>query len=243
MVSCRKVFIEPAAMSHPPPDIPAILSRLPLFQELSPDQLAMVAATTRERRLTRGEMLFQKGDASKGFYVILLGQVKLAFPSSQGNEIVVEILGPRQSFGEAVMFMDRPYPVFAEALQDSVLLQIAQSGVFELLQTDMSFARKLLAGLSQRLHGLVQDVESYSLRSSAQRVIGYLIQHATVDGDNDGAVEVSLPTSKQIIASRLNLTPETLSRVFHDLAERRLIQVSGKRVTIVSMTALREFDL
>lgn len=141
------------------------------------------------------------------------------------------------------MFMDRPYPVFAEALQDSVLLQIAQSGVFELLQSDMSFARKLLAGLSQRLHGLVQDVESYSLRSSAQRVIGYLIQHVTADGDNDGAVEVSLPTSKQIIASRLNLTPETLSRVFHDLTERRLIQVTGKRVTIVSMAALREFDL
>jgi CRP-like cAMP-binding protein len=52
-----------------------------------------------------------------------------------------------------------------------------------------------------------------------------------------------LPTSKQVIASRLNLTPETLSRVFHDLTERGLIQVSGKVVSILNVNSLREFDL
>jgi CRP-like cAMP-binding protein len=229
-------------MSHPIPDIPAILSRLPLFQELSPEQVAQIAKGTHERRLTKGELLFQKGDAARGFFVVMLGQVKLAFPSSQGNEKVVEILGPRQSFGEAVMFMDRPYPVFAEALQDSMLLHISQAVVFDLLQTDVSFARKLLAGLSQRLHGLVQDVETYSLRSAGQRVIGYLLQHCPDEISADTRLEVNLPTSKQVIASRLNLTPETLSRVFHDLTERGFIQVSGKQVIIDNVQALRQFD-
>ncbi len=230
-------------MTPTPPDIPAIISRLPLFQELSAEHLRIIAEGTRERRLTRGELLFQKGDASKGFFVILLGQIKLAFPSAQGNEKVVEILGPRQSFGEAIMFMDRPYPVFAEALQDSMLLHISQSVVFDLLNSDISFARKLLAGLSQRLHSLVQDVESYSQRSSAQRVIGYLLDHCPDTTASEKGVEVSLPTSKQIIASRLNLTPETLSRVFHDLTERGLIQVSGKHITIADIEALRSFDI
>ena len=230
-------------MNHVPADIPAILSRLPMFQEVDADQLAHLATGTREKRLGRGEMLFQKGDMPRGFYVVVAGQVKLAFPSAQGNEKVVEILGPRQSFGEAVMFMHRPYPVFAEALLDTTLLHIGQAAVFDLLASDVSFARKLLGGLSIRLHSLVQDVESYSLRSSAQRVIGYLLQHCPEEGECKGKVEISLPTSKQVIASRLNLTPETLSRVFHDLAERGLIAVSGKRITINDMARLRQYDL
>lgn len=230
-------------MVHTTVDIPGILSRLPLFQELSDVQMAAVAAGTRERRVARGEMLFQKGDTPRGFFVILSGQVKLAFPSVQGNEKVVEILGPRQSFGEAVMFMDRPYPVFAEALADALLLHISHATVFDLLSNDITFARKLLAGMSARLHGLVQDVESYSLRSSMQRVIGYLLQHCPEAETDSGEVEISLPTSKQVIASRLNLTPETLSRVFHDLSERGLIRVSGKHITILDQTQLGRIDV
>ncbi|OIQ97266.1 cAMP receptor protein [mine drainage metagenome] len=224
-------------------DIPQILLRLPLFLELSPEQIAHIAAGTRERRLVKGEMLFHKGDAPRGFYLIVFGQIKLAFPSSQGNEKVVEIIGPRQSFGEAVMFMDRPYPVFAESLGDALLLHIAKSAVFELLERDATFARRLLAGLSVRLHSLVQDVESYSQRSSAQRVIGYLLEHAAQAGSGDGEAAVALPTSKQVIASRLNLTPETLSRIFHDLAQAGLISVHGKAITIHDQGRLRQFDL
>jgi CRP-like cAMP-binding protein len=225
-------------------DIPALLARLPLFQELTAEQVGKVAAHAREKRLTKGEMLFQKGDPSHGFYVIIFGQLKLAFPSSSGNEKVVDILGPKQSFGEAVMFMDRPYPVFAEAIADTLLLHVAKDTVFDLLVSDPSFARHMLAGLSMRLHSLVQDVESYSLRSSAQRVIGYLLQHCPTEGNGSCAdsIEITLPTSKQIIASRLNLTPETLSRIFHDLAEAKLIGVQGKQITINDIKRLREYD-
>lgn len=225
-------------------DIPQILSRLPLFQELAPEQIAALETACRERRLAKGEMLFQKGDLAKGFFVVVFGQIKLAFPSSQGNEKVVQILGPRQSFGEAVMFMDRPYPVFAEGLADSLLLHIGSTTVFELLERDPLFARRMLAGLSLRLHSLVHDVETYSLRSSAQRVVGYLLQHCPQqDGPCEGSFEISLPTSKQVIASRLNLTPETLSRIFHDLSADGLISVSGKQITINDVRRLREFDL
>jgi CRP-like cAMP-binding protein len=228
-------------------DIPQILARLPLFQELSPEQIAHIAEHTREKRLEKGGMLFQKGDMPRGFYVIVFGQAKLAFPSSQGNEKVISILGPRQSFGEAAMFMDRPYPVFAEALTDTLLLHIARNCVIELLEQDTSFARRMLAGLSMRLHSLVEDVESYSLRSSTQRVIGFLLQYC--DQPCHGKTElpdahtIALPTSKQVIASRLNLTPETLSRIFHDLAEAGLITVQGKQITIHDVCRLREFDL
>ncbi|MBP9714381.1 MAG: Crp/Fnr family transcriptional regulator [Sterolibacterium sp.] len=234
-------------LKHETHDIPQILAHLPLFLELVPEQLAHIASHTREKRLQKGEMLFQKGDAPRGFYVIVFGQIKLAFPSSQGNEKVINILGTRQSFGEAAMFMDRPYPVYAEALADTLLLHIARHAVNDLLAADPSFARRMLAGLSMRLHALVQDVESYSLRSTTQRVIGFLLQHGETEektgNEQRNEITIALPTSKQVIASRLSLTPETLSRVFHELANSGLITVHGKDITIHDMTRLRQFDL
>ncbi|MDD5296656.1 MAG: Crp/Fnr family transcriptional regulator [Rhodocyclaceae bacterium] len=222
-------------------DISAVLRQLPLFQELTPEQTAHLVAGTREKRLQKGEMLFQKGDKPRGFFLMVSGQVKLAFSSPQGNEKVVHILGPNQTFGEAVMFMDRPYPVFAQALTDAVLLHVGQAEVFQLLQSDPLFARHLLAGLSIRLHTLVQDVESYSLRSSAERVIGYLLQGQT-ETKAGSSLDVDLPTSKQVIASLLNLTPETLSRIFHDLSSAGLITVQGKHVHVPDVARLARYQ-
>jgi CRP-like cAMP-binding protein len=223
-------------------DIPQILSRLPLFQELAPQQVERIAEHSRERRLVRGEMLFQKGDTASGFFVLILGQIKLAFPSATGNEKVVEVLGPRQTFGEAAMFMDRTYPVFAEAIVDCLVVHVGAQGILPLLAEDSVFARRMLAGLSQRLHHLMQDVESYSQRSSAQRVLGYLIQLCPEDADGSQEISFDLPISKQLIASRLNLTPETLSRIFHDLSDEGLIGVHGKHVKVLDLLRLKEFQ-
>lgn len=215
--------------------IRACLERLPLFSATSPELLDPLVQATRTRRITRGTRIFQRGDPPRGFYCVVFGQVKLAFSSAQGSEKVIEIIGPQQSFGEAVMFMDRPYPVFAEALCDTLLLQVSQEAVFQLLEQSPAFARQMLAGLSMRLHTLVNDVESYSLHTATQRVIGYLLQLAS-QGINQQRLE--LPTSKQTIASRLNLTPETLSRVFNELTRAGLILVEGRFIDILDLQGL-----
>lgn len=224
-------------MPHPVTDITTLLGQVPIFSELSDEEIDHVARYTRERKLDKGELLFQRGDPPHGFYFVVSGQIKLAVSSAQGNEKVVEIIGPMQTFGEAVMLMDRPYPVFSEALVATRLLHIGQSVVSELIDQDPTFARKLLAGMAIRLHGMVQDVETYSLRSSTQRVIGYLLQQVDQAADDDD-IHIELPTSKQVIASRLNLTPETLSRIFHDLSEAGLINVQGKRITLLDAKRL-----
>jgi len=90
------------------PDISSLLARLRPFEELSPSQIGRIAPQTSVRRLPKGDMLFRQGESAQGFYVVASGQIKLAFASAQGSEKVVEIIGPGQSFGEAVMFMGRP---------------------------------------------------------------------------------------------------------------------------------------
>jgi|GEM_PF-100756 len=219
-------------------DTEALLARMPLFQDLSPERILELAEHARGKRLPKGDMLFHKGDPAHGFYVVVYGQVKLAFPSCNGNEKVVDIIGAQQSLGEAVMLAQQPYPVFAQALADSLLVFIAREAVFSLLENEPAFARRMLIGLALHNHSLVHDIESYTLRTSTERVVCHLLHHCPADiGDR---VEIALPTSKQITASRLNLTPETLSRILHDLVEAGLIEIDGRRIVIHSVTQLRE---
>lgn len=222
-------------------DIRGVLSNLPLFRNLDAEEIdRVVLPATREIRSERGDTLFQKGDQLGGMYVIVYGQVKLAFPSPNGSEKVLQIFGAGESFGEAVMFLERPAPIYAQTLIDSLILLISKQAIFEAIERDPTFARRMLGGLSMRLHALVQDVESYSLRSAAQRVIGYLLQ--SVPERETQSTEITLPASKHVIASRLNLTPETLSRIFSQLSHDGMITVSGRDVTIHDVERLRNYE-
>ena len=222
-------------------NIAALLSHVPLFSGLDTGEIARIARGTREIHVDKGDILFHKGDSPTGFYLVVYGQVKLAISSSQGSEKVVDILSQGQTFGEAVMFMERPYMVYAQALKDSQLLLIAKSAILDELEKDPKLGRKMIASLSMRLHHLITDVEAYSLHSGRQRIIGYLLRETT---DTDAAaLTVTLPTNKGIIASRLNLTQEHFSRILHELTEARLIVVEGRRITIPDVPKLRAYDL
>jgi CRP-like cAMP-binding protein len=217
----------------------AFLANLPMFSEMNREELDRVAAATVPIHAPKGQSVFQCGDPCVGFHIVVYGQVKLGFTSPQGIEKVVEIVSPGQSFGEALMFLDKPYIVFAQALSDSMLLHVAKHAVFEELARDPGFSRRMLSGLARRLHGLVRDVEAYTLRSGQERVIGYLLADVADVADNGRPVEVHLTPGKSVIASRLNMTPEHFSRILHDLAADGLIEMNGRAVRIPDLERLR----
>lgn len=223
-------------------NIPALLARVPLFQGLDTDEIQRIAQSSKEVTLDRGNTLFHRGDKSNGFYIVVQGQIKLVFTSQQGNEKVVEIIGPGQSFGEAVMFMDKPYPLMAQALANTQALHVDRQVLFDEIDRDPRLARKMIAGLSMRLHKLVNDVESYSLRSARERVIGYLLREAPETTPNDAPFAINLQTSKGTIASRLNITQEHFSRLLHELSEQGLIEVAGRDIRVPHLGRLRQFS-
>jgi CRP-like cAMP-binding protein len=218
------------------------LRNLPLFRELAPEELDRIAAATAQVRAPAGTILFRRGEPCHGFHAIAYGQVKLAFSTAEGTEKVVEILGPGASFGEAVMFLGKPYVVLAETLADSLVLAIGKQAVFAELERNPKFARKMLAGLAQRLHHLVHDLEAHTLRSGAQRVIGYLLRDLPEDAAAGGPVAVELATSKGVLASRLNITREHFSRILHELTAGGLIEVHGRTIRILDLRRLRAFE-
>lgn len=217
-----------------------ILSRQPLFRGLSMEDLQPLASCTREFRVKKHEVLFQKGDDPEGMHVLVMGQVKLAIPAANGAEKVVHMCGPGSTFGEAVLFLERPYPVSAQATTDSIVLLVSKRALLEAMDGNPTLSRKMLASLSVRLHELLDDMESCTLRSSAQRVVCFLNQ--SLPAFDSGPYDIHLPASKQTIASQLNLAPETLSRVLGHLAEAGLIKVKGRTITVLDCPKLRAFN-
>ena len=225
-----------------PINIEALLTHVPLFNGLAPEEISRIARATREIHAGKGDILFHKGDPCTGFHLLVYGQIKLAFTSQQGSEKVVEIMQQGQSFGEAIMFMEKPYIVFAQALTDSLLLHVSKQAVFDELARDHNLCRKMLAGMAMRLHQLMNDVESYSLHSGKQRIIGYLLRELAEEDQHGMDVAVTLPTNKGVIASRLNLTQEHFSRILHELTELGLIVVEGRKIHIPSVANLRKHE-
>lgn len=224
---------------HGPINIETHLSRIALFSGLEPERIATITKVTREIRSKKGETLFHRGDPCNGFHVVVYGQIKLSFTSPQGIEKVVEVIEQGQTFGEAIMFLDKPYIVSAQALSDSLLLHVPKSAIFAELEQDHEFGRKMLAGLALRTRQLMLDVEGYSLLSGKERIIGYLLHEIPESEQGRDKVVIELTVTKGVIASRLNLTQEHFSRILHELSDLGLIQVDGKRIGIPSLARLR----
>lgn len=227
------------------PPTSEVLARLALFSQVSPEHLARLGDAVQRVRLRRGDVLFHRGQPCTGFFVVLRGQMKLALISAEGNEKVLEIISPGESFAEAAMFADRAFPVTASALAATDLLSIPSRAVLDLVDADPMLARRMLAGLSVRLHTMVADVAAMALHSGTQRVIGFLlgqVRPGGVGGGSQAPVRVRLPVGKAVLASRLSLTPETFSRVLRLLTEQGLVSVDGRDVVLHDPVRLAEYS-
>jgi CRP-like cAMP-binding protein len=212
----------------------------PLFSDLDQSELDQIVRSARVVELPKGRALFRAGDRPQMLYCVLSGLVSLSVSTPDGAEKIIELVGPHRHFGEALLFLDKPSPVTVTAVEESVLIATPKSLLFHHIESSKSFAHHLIAGLSARLHHLIADVESYCLKSSTQRVVGYLLGEAHDGAKNENA-RITLTASKQLIASRLNLTPETFSRTLHQLVADGMIQVEGKVIAIRDLAALRDY--
>jgi CRP-like cAMP-binding protein len=213
------------------------LQRLPLFRELSAKELDFVASHTKQVHAAAGTVLFRRGEPCLGFYLVVYGQVKVAFNESDGAEKVIEIVDPDQGFGESLMFLEEPHIGFAETLSDSLLLLVGKKAVLSAIDRNPRFARCMLARLAQRLRSMITDIEAYTLKSSAQRIVSYLLRD--IPADTHSSREIRLSTAKSVVASRLSITREHFSRVLHQLAQAGLIDIKGRTIRVMDPGRLR----
>lgn len=223
-------------------DMPRYLSVLAMFSDLSQEECERLAKGCQLKRLSRGDSILRTGEICDAFYVVVMGQVKLYVASPSGQEKIIEIVSPGQSFAEAMMFIGMPCILNAQALSDAVIVCISKQAVLSEIEQDPRFSMHMLAGISRRLHRLVKDVEGYALHSGMQRLIGYLLRDVEDDAINsNGIVTVSFPVSKATIASRLSLTPEYFSRVLHELEIEGFIEIDKREIRILDVKRLASY--
>lgn len=214
-----------------------------LFGILDDSQFGRVLPAIQVMGLAEGDHLFHFGDKARYFYLLKTGQIQLYRLSPGGEEKVIEIIQPGQSFAEAVMFFQiSVYPVSAKAVLNSELWRIDMAAFLSMLQESNELCLRLLGGMSKRLHGAIQDIDQLALQNASMRVIQLLLQSAPDNGA--GRYSLEWETPKQVLASRLSVRPETFSRILQQLSRKGLISVHGKTVEVLDINALRrELDL
>lgn len=210
-----------------------------MFSELQSSQIEQLAAGTKLLEVPRGTTLFSRGDKAHGFYLLLEGQVKLGVISPQGDEKIIGLIEAGQSFGEAVLFLERSFPIYGQVTVDAKILLIGREAIFDTLDNDVMVVRRMLAALSARNHQLISNIESISLQNSTQRLIGYLLQ---MSSESESPSLIRLPANKLTVASILNITPETFSRVMLRLDAAGLVKVNGREITIIDAEGLRNIE-
>jgi len=207
-----------------------------LLSGLSEEQLKRVARHASRMKLDEGQMLFSQGDPAERFYLVLRGQIRLFRLSPEGAEKVIEIVAPGQTFAEALMFLSAPrYPVCAAALSPTELIGIDARDFSRMLRKSIDTCFVLLGVLSQRLRGLVGEIDNLTLHTAASRVARYLLMKLPAERR-----ALNLDVRKGVIASRLSIKPETFSRVEKGLSAQGIIEVHGSHVTILDLQALEE---
>ena len=225
-------------MNPPVPDETThfFLRGQPLFRNVSDEALTFLGEGCEQVHAPRGDILCHKGEPAPGLFCVLSGKVKLAVLSAEGNERVLDIVQVGGMFGAALMFLDQPCPLMAQALEDSHLMRIGRERIEKALVRFPDLALALLGGMAMRLQALIRDVEACCLESARQRVRNYLLAMAVPLDYNRGRLD--LPASKAVVASSLNLTPETFSRELHRLVDASVIRVERRRIWIDDLGAL-----
>lgn len=210
-----------------------------MFDGLDSAHVHSLATQSRSSFLPGGQVLFRRGTPSTGFYVVRDGRMQLSVSNSEGVVKVLEIISPGGAFGHAVMFLREPYPVDATALVDTHLVFVPSTAVDTILDGDPAMARLMLASMARRLQGKVQDIAMLSLQSATQRIIAYVLGAIPdADAPAGASTRVELPALKQVLASRLGMTPETFSRAMRTLSGEGLVSVDGSVVVIPDIAAL-----
>lgn len=208
-----------------------------LFSELDEGQLTQLLETAKRYPLKNSATLFSQGNNADHFYWLKSGLIKLYRLSPSGEEKIIEIIHPGQTFAEAIMFMGKQgsFPVSAQMIEAGEVWAFSSQTFLDILNSSTNTCFRVMAKMSQRLHQLINDIDRLTLQTATDRVINYLLQnkHATKE-------LVLLLTSKQTLASQLSVKPETLSRTFSRLSKQGLITIEGNQIQLLDIKALKE---
>lgn len=218
-----------------------IIKKAALFHSIDMGNVEQLAKQCHQKTYAKGRDLFAMGDQADAFFIILSGWVKLYRTSKEGEEVIIHVFGPSESFAEAAVFNDsKTYPVNAQAVEDVSVIEIPRSFFVRRIEEDSRFALRMLGAIAARQHYLVQQLEQVTTRTAPQRIGAFLVRFCKKERQGEDGWCVDLPYDKSIISRRLNIKPETFSRALAKL-EPYGVSLNGRNIWITDMAKLVEF--
>jgi len=216
------------------------LRRCTLFSDLNPVDFDAVLVQLKKVMLEDGDVLFHHNQPARQIFLLESGRMKLSRLSHDGHEKIIELIQPGSTFAEAIMFSERhEYPVSATAIKASCVWCVDSIHFSSILQQSTGACFKVMAQMSRRLHEQVAEIDRLTLHNATFRLVSYLL--SCIPSTHRGSSQVRLDTSKQVIASRLSVTPETLSRTFTKLHKDGLILINDSVITLNDIDRLRHY--
>ncbi|WP_078120644.1 Crp/Fnr family transcriptional regulator [Thiosocius teredinicola] len=214
-----------------------MMEGLTLFNGLGRERVEALADGGWTVEHARSVRVIGRGDHIDGLYGVFDGRLKLYMLSCNGDERVLRVLRPGDTFGEAIMFNAIPSPVYVETLSPARLGYFPRELINEALASDPEFTNSMLRGMSVMMRELIQDLETCCMQTAMQRTVSYLLREASAAPSPN--LEVNLPAPKAVVASTLNISAETFSRELHRLQGEGFIEINRRTIYLRDPEALQ----
>jgi CRP-like cAMP-binding protein len=212
-----------------------IASRVPAFDGLKPEDIHRLLAPATVQRLKDGECLYHQDDLATAFYIVIDGWMKLYRVTATDDVAIIHVLTKGESLPEAAALKGGHHAATAEAISKVRIVRVPSDHLVRCIREMPDLAIAMVAASSRRLQRLVQDIEHLKAQTGFQRVAAFL---ASLCPEGAGPHVITLPYDKTLIAGRLGLRPEYLSRVFGKL--RRLgVDIHASRVVVTDVSKLK----
>jgi CRP-like cAMP-binding protein len=223
-------------------DTSALLGRVPVFDELGPEDLRRVADVAVPRSFSGGDVVFREGDDSDTCYVVRSGHARAIREHQDGRQITLATFGPGDIFGELAMFDDERRSATVEAIDDLGVLGIPGVDMRALLSRHPDIAVKLVISLGRRLRAANERLARQSFQTVQSRVaavLGQLVEQARAEGAPEGDVLVT--TTQAELAQLAGSSRESASRFLAVLERAGVISQGRGRLTVHDPAALQGY--
>lgn len=212
------------------------LRKSELFKRLDSPSLNKLAQLCRIIKLPKNGILFHEGEIARGFYIVHIGAISLSRISMEGKEQVISLFQPHECFAEATLSTLDTYPATATALEPTQVILVSKDSFRSYIAERPDLAMSMLASMSLHLKHLVQMIEDLKFKQIECRLANWLLRQLESESDT-----VVLPFSKKVLASRLGVTSETLSRAFARFRKEGLIAVNTRDILIKNRLGLTAY--
>lgn len=218
---------------------PAVLAAIPLFQQVRSEDRDRIAAVAEVRAYAHGERIFDEGDESDFFYIVVSGRVKVFKHAPGGNDVILEIFGPGGPLGAVAAYEAKPYPASAVVFEPAECLLVPRDTFFQLLERHPTLVRGLLGSLSLRLVQLTARLTELTGGRVEARFARFFLKLAGEIGRRDrGGIFIPLPFSRQELADWTGTTVETSIRIMSRWSKEDVLRTERDGFVLVDRETL-----